>query len=102
MAIERSIVGGEPVRPQPIERVGGTHEERRGPRLGLMAEGTLACPECDAPALPTVVAVRPVDPLACGFCGHQGAVRDFLSLEPPTRPTRVGLYVVDRARIPAR
>jgi len=33
------------------------------------------------------------DPIACGFCGHAGAVRDFLSLAEPTRPTRVVVRV---------
>jgi hypothetical protein len=54
-----------------------------------MATGTLACPACDAPLLPSLEAMSPPDPIACGFCRHAGAVRDFLSLGEPTRPTRV-------------
>jgi hypothetical protein len=33
------------------------------------------------------------DPIACGFCRHAGAVRDFLSLAEPTRPARVVVRV---------
>jgi len=33
------------------------------------------------------------DPIACGFCRHAGAVRDFLSLAEPTRPTHVVVRV---------
>jgi hypothetical protein len=38
--------------------------------------------------------MSPADPMSCGFCGHAGAVRDFLSLSEPTRPTRVVVSVV--------
>jgi hypothetical protein len=31
--------------------------------------------------------------MSCGFCGHDGALRDFLSLGEPTRPTRVVVRV---------
>jgi hypothetical protein len=58
-----------------------------------MATGTLACPACDAPVLPSLEAMSPPDPIACGFCRHAGAVRDFLSLAEPTRPTRVVVRV---------
>ena len=58
-----------------------------------MATGTLACPACDAPVLPSREAMAPPDPMACGFCRHVGAVRDFLSLAEPTRPTRVAVRV---------
>jgi hypothetical protein len=36
--------------------------------------------------------------MACPFCAHAGAVRAFLSLEPPTRPARVvvRVYVAQR------
>jgi len=33
------------------------------------------------------------DRMSCGFCRHSGAVRDFLSLAEPTRPTRVVVRV---------
>lgn len=58
-----------------------------------MAAGTLACPSCDAPVLLTAPSMAPTDPLACGYCGHAGALRDFLSLAVPTRPTRVEVHV---------
>lgn len=82
------------------ERLGqgriGRHEKRRVTSSARLAVGTLACPDCDAPVLPPV-ALSPADPLGCGFCRHSGAVRDFLSLDPPTRPTRVEVRVVQRA-----
>jgi hypothetical protein len=58
-----------------------------------MATGTLACPACDAPVLPSLEGLLPPEPMACGFCRHVGAVRDFLSLAEPTRPTRVAVRV---------
>jgi hypothetical protein len=57
-----------------------------------MAVGTVACPSCDAPVLPDGV-MSPADPMSCGFCGRAGALRDFLSLGEPTRPTRVVVRV---------
>jgi hypothetical protein len=58
-----------------------------------MATGTLACPACDAPVLPSSNAMSLPETLSCGFCRHFGAVRDFLSLAEPTRPTRVAVRV---------
>jgi hypothetical protein len=75
------------------ERVAGQHELRRSVGSRPMATGTLACPSCDAPVLPSGV-MSPADPMLCGFCAHAGAVRDFLSLGEPTRPTRVVVSVV--------
>jgi hypothetical protein len=69
--------------------------EQRPGTAKPVATGSLACPGCDAPALlpgPSALSAR----LTCGYCGHDGAVRDFLSLAQPTRPARV----VIRARIP--
>jgi hypothetical protein len=37
--------------------------------------------------------MAPADSIACGFCRHAAAVRDFLSLAEPTRPTRVAVLV---------
>ncbi|MBV9819925.1 MAG: hypothetical protein JOZ07_16460 [Solirubrobacterales bacterium] len=69
--------------------VPGYHEERRAVRTRRLCGGTLACDRCDAPvtvgAEPLVVA----DPICCPFCGRRAAVREFLSLEEPTRPARV-------------
>ena len=73
---------------QPAERIGGRFERRRAETWQL-ATGTLACPACDAPVLPGPGAMSPADDIACGFCGEAGALRDFLSLAEPTRPTRV-------------
>jgi hypothetical protein len=74
------------------ERVAGHFELRRSVASLPMATGTLACPLCDAPVLPDGV-MSPADPMACGFCAHAGAVRDFLSLGEPTRPARVVVRV---------
>jgi hypothetical protein len=75
-----------------IERVGGRHEHRRESSWQL-ATGTLACPACDAPVLPSTEGMSPSDPMSCGFCRTAGAVSDFLSLAEPTRPTRVVVRV---------
>jgi hypothetical protein len=75
-----------------VERVSGHYELRRSIRSRELATGTLACPSCDAPVLPEG-AMSPSDPLGCGYCAHEGAVRDFLSLGEPTRPTRVVVRV---------
>jgi hypothetical protein len=37
--------------------------------------------------------MSPLDSISCSFCRHAGAVRDFLSLAVPTRPTRVTVRV---------
>jgi hypothetical protein len=97
VAFQRGIDGSEPLRGEPIGRVGGRHEKRRTANSSLLAIGTLACPDCDAPVAPPVP-LAPADPLGCGFCRHSAAVRDFLSLAPPTRPTRVEVRVVERRR----
>jgi hypothetical protein len=89
MAFQRGIDGPEPLRPEPVARLAGAQEERRDARTWRLAEGTLACPACDAPVALTAGPVAPAAPLACPVCAHGGAVRDFLSLAPPTRPARV-------------
>jgi hypothetical protein len=38
--------------------------------------------------------MSPADALACPFCAHGGAVRDFLSLSAPQRPARVEVRVL--------
>lgn len=80
--------------PQASPNVAGPLEIRRDTRRGVVAFGTLACPGCDAPVSPGPGGVRPADGLSCGFCGHAGAVRDFLSLATPTRPARVVVRIV--------
>jgi hypothetical protein len=87
----RLETGREPVKPglREIRETGATRE---------MAVGTLACPDCDAPAF-LGRPMSPADPLWCGFCGLEGRVRDFLSLGEPTRATHV---VVRVSGLPAR
>jgi hypothetical protein len=68
-------------------------EERRAVRTTRLAGGTLACPSCDAPVAPGGRVLAPPDPLACPFCDHAAAVRDFLSLTGPIRPARVAVHV---------
>jgi hypothetical protein len=78
-------------------RTPAREELRRTTRSTRVATGTLACPRCDAPvALARPVA--PADSLDCPFCAHAGAVRDFLSLAPPSRPARVAVRLVARRR----
>ena len=92
MALQRGIDGSEPLRPDPVERLDGTYEQRRDARLARIAAGTLACPRCDAPVALSE-AVAPAEALACPFCAHAGFVRDFLSLVAPSRPARVEVRV---------
>jgi hypothetical protein len=85
---------------EPVRRIGdlAAEEERRKATQGHLASGTLACRRCDAPVAPGAGYLSPADPLGCPYCGHAGAVRDFLSLSPPTRPARVVVRVVTRRR----
>ena len=82
-----------------LERVPGLREIREAGSSLEMAVGTLACPDCDAPVFLGGRPMSPADPLWCGFCGHDGHVRDFLSLGEPTRATHV---VVRVSGLPAR
>jgi hypothetical protein len=79
----------EPV--QPVERFSGRFEPRPAADVWRLATGTLACPSCDVPVLPSAGGMSPSDPLSCAWCGHDAPVRDFLSLAEPTRPTRVAV-----------
>jgi hypothetical protein len=90
MGLQRGIDDSEPIRP-----IGDdvTHEEHRVARTGVVALGTLACPSCDAPVALGESRVSPRDPLMCPFCLHGAPARDFLSLEPPVRPTRVAVRI---------
>jgi hypothetical protein len=97
VSFERSFDGGEPVRADRIESVDDQEAIRRSTTTQPVAHGTLACPECDVPVVLPGRAVGPAEPFACSYCGHSAHVRDFLSLSPPTRPTRV----VVRLREPA-
>jgi hypothetical protein len=75
------------------ERIAGLREIRKTETTVQLAVGTLACPDCDAPILPEARPMAPSDPLSCSFCGRAAALRDFLSLGEPTRPTRVVVRV---------
>jgi hypothetical protein len=90
MGLQRGIDDNEPIRPIGDEV---SHEEHRIARTGVVAVGTLACPSCDAPVALGESRVKPSDVLACPFCDHHGFARDFLSLEPPVRPTRVAVRI---------
>jgi hypothetical protein len=91
MAFERAGEGVDPVRPGD----GTHHEEHRVARSTVVAAGTLACPDCDAP-VPLHVPVRPAALLICPYCLRSGHAREFLSLAVPTRPARVRVRVVER------
>jgi hypothetical protein len=85
-------------RHEPYGRLPGAFEEdRRQSADEFLGTGTLACPRCDAPVGigPEPLSVR--SSLSCPFCAHQAPLRHFLSLEPPTRPTRV----IVRVSVPA-
>jgi hypothetical protein len=91
VSLQRGIDGAEPLRP--ASEPAGPVEERRTLRPGHVATGSLACPRCDAPVglgAPT----GPAASLGCPFCGHAGALREFLSLAAPARPARVAVRVV--------
>jgi hypothetical protein len=94
MSLHRDFEGPDGVRDTPVGRMAGTQEERRVTRTWRMAQGTLACPQCDAPVAPVGGPMSPADPLACPYCAHEGAVRDFLSLGAPTRPAHVDVRIV--------
>jgi hypothetical protein len=84
----------------PVGRGAGMEEVRVADATHL-AHGTLACPGCDAPVAPPLRALAPAEPLGCGFCGRGGAVRDFLRLGAPVRPTKVTVRVRGAA-VPSR
>ena len=96
MSIERGIDDADPIRSQGIG-----HVEERRTTSSILAVGTLACPECDAPVAPPERRICPADPLACPYCLHHGAARDFLSLGEPTRPARVVVRLIRPARLSA-
>ena len=102
MSLRWSWGGAEP---GPDARAGApsaAQEEHRRARAGRVGTGTLACPRCDAPVILPAGAASPSQPLACPYCRHAGAVRDFLSLAAPTRPARVTVRVVERRRAAPR
>jgi hypothetical protein len=98
VAFQRGIDGPDSVRPEPAGRRDVRIHRHRTASTSVLAEGTLACPVCDAPVAPPAASLSPADPLGCGFCSHAAAVRDFLSLTQPTRPARVVVRLRQRAR----
>jgi hypothetical protein len=82
----------------PVGRLAGAHDEYRFTHSARLGAGTLACPSCDVPVALAARRASPAEPLGCPFCGHAGAVRDFLSLSAPSRPARVEVRVVRPAR----
>lgn len=78
----------------PVGRLSGSHELRHLERSSVLGAGTLACPRCDVPVALAAGPASPADPLGCPFCGHAGAVREFLSLGTPSRPAHVEVRVV--------
>ena len=70
----------------------GHHEIRPGRSSNHLGEGSLACPECDAPVR-LAAPVTPAEPLVCPFCLHSAPVREFLSLRRPARPARVQVFL---------
>jgi hypothetical protein len=99
VAFQRGIDGPDSVQPEPVGSRQVRPHRYRTSASSILASGTLACPECDAPIAPPPSGLSPADALGCGFCRHSGAVRDFLSLEPPTRPARVVVRVTRRAPV---
>ena len=61
-------------------------------RADVVASGTFACPECDAPVAPDR-ALTLTERVVCPFCHHAAAARDFLSLAQPTRAAHVVVRV---------
>lgn len=98
VSLHRGIDGPAPLEPEPVNGPPGLHEERLARRSTVLSSGTLACPSCDAPVAPPDRPLGAADAMACGWCGHEAAVRDFLTLGEPTRPTRVVVRVVAPTR----
>lgn len=92
----------DPVPSDPFGRQGRLLHVRRDVQVGLLADGTIACPACDAPVALGPGVHGPAAPLTCAYCGHAGRVRDFLELATPARPARparVQVRVVRPGRI---
>lgn len=78
------------------------HLELRPGNSAVVATGTLACPDCDAPVAPPPGRSPLAAPVACGYCGRAGGIREFLSLVQPTRPAHVTLHARMPWRVSAR
>jgi hypothetical protein len=97
MEFDRGVGRPDPVPAGPVGR-GGAQEDRRVRPSTRLGAGTLACPSCDLPVALAAGRASPADPIGCPFCGHAGAVRDFLTLGEPSRPAHVEVRVIPRAR----
>jgi hypothetical protein len=93
MAFRRDPDGADGRHTRPVAAL---RELRHDVRAGLVAAGTLACPDCDAPVALAGPAA-PAAALACPWCGHGAPLREFLSLAVPTRPARVEVRISLRA-----
>ena len=98
MAFQRGIDGSDPLRAQPIAARADWIEERHAARPWRLGPGTLACPRCDAPVSLGGRAARFSEDLRCPFCAHAAPLREFLSLALPSRPARVEVRMIRRAR----
>jgi hypothetical protein len=99
MALFRGAGDPDGVRLDRVAPVAGARDQELRPaRNGLLGVGTLACNRCDAPVALGAGPMSVSDTLSCPFCSNHATVRDFLSLDPPTRPARVEV----RVRIPGR
>ena len=87
------------VDPDSGERLPRQLEKRRAAAAGGTGashpgHASVPCPR--TPAGP----MSPGDALGCGYCGHAGAVRDFLTMGLPNRPARVTVRLVAPAATP--
>ena len=98
MALQRGSDGGAGARSEPAAGLARAGEIRYDTRVRRLATGTLACPSCDVPVAIGQRPMAPAQPLACPYCGHAAALRDFLSLAAPSRPARVAVRVRPRTR----
>lgn len=90
--------GSDPIRSEAAAQPVEVREDRRLASSWRLGTATLACAFCDAPVALAAERMAPGDPLRCPYCGHDGAVRDFLSLASPARPARVEVRVLHRSR----
>lgn len=98
MAFQRGIDGSDPLRAQPIAARADWIEESHAARPWRLGPGTLACPRCDAPVSLGGRAAKFSEDLHCPFCAHAAPLREFLSLALPSRPARVEIRMIRRAR----
>jgi hypothetical protein len=100
VSFQRGIDGPDPVGGDGLfgGRATPREEIRRPSPSTRVATGTLACPRCDAPVALGPGGHSPAEAVSCPYCSRAGRLRDFLSLESPSRPARV----VVRLRAPVR